>query len=69
MSVGPTPGERFGPYDIVGPLGSGGMGIVYRARDPRLGREVAIKTLPPSSLADPARLQRFEQEARWRRAR
>lgn len=64
MSVSPTPGERFGPYDIVGPLGSGGMGIVYRARDTRLGREVALKTLPPSSLADPARLQRFEQEAR-----
>ncbi len=64
MSVSPTPGERFGPYDIVGPLGSGGMGIVYRARDTRLGREVALKTLPPSSLSDPARLQRFEQEAR-----
>ncbi|MDP2275681.1 MAG: serine/threonine-protein kinase [Archangium sp.] len=64
MSVSPTPGERFGPYDIVGPLGSGGMGVVYRARDPRLGRDVAIKTLPPSSLADPARLHRFEQEAR-----
>jgi eukaryotic-like serine/threonine-protein kinase len=64
VSVGPTPGERFGPYDIVGPLGSGGMGVVYRARDTRLGREVALKTLPPSSLTDPARLQRFEQEAR-----
>lgn len=64
MSLSPTPGERFGPYDIVGPLGSGGMGIVYRARDTRLGRDVALKTLPPSSLTDPARLQRFEQEAR-----
>lgn len=64
MSVGPTPGERFGPYDILGPLGAGGMGVVYRARDSRLGREVALKTLPPSSRTDPARLQRFEQEAR-----
>ena len=64
MSVGPTPGERFGPYDIVGPLGSGGMGIVYRARDSRLGRDVALKTLPASSLSDPVRLQRFEAEAR-----
>ncbi len=64
MSVGPSPGERFGPYDIVGPLGVGGMGIVYRARDSRLGREVALKTLPPSSVSDPARLLRFEQEAR-----
>ena len=60
----PTPGERFGPYDIVGPLGSGGMGVVYRARDPRLGRDVALKTLAPGSLGDATRLQRFEQEAR-----
>lgn len=64
VRVAPTPGERFGPYDIIGPLGAGGMGLVFRARDTRLGREVALKTLPPESIADPARLQRFEQEAR-----
>lgn len=58
-----NPGERFGQYDIVGPLGAGGMGVVYRARDSRLGREVALKMLPKASAADPARLQRFEQEA------
>jgi hypothetical protein len=56
-------GERFGPYDILGVLGQGGMGVVYRARDSRLGREVALKTLPAPSAADPARVQRFEQEA------
>src|SRR5882724_2275971 len=59
-----TPGTRIGPYEIVSPLGAGGMGEVYRARDPRLGREVAIKVLPSSLSADPGRLQRFEQEAR-----
>lgn len=64
MRTGLTPGERFGPYDVIGPLGAGGMGVVFRARDPRLGREVAIKTLPLDSLGDPARLQRFEAEAR-----
>jgi eukaryotic-like serine/threonine-protein kinase len=64
VPVGPTPGERFGPYDILDVLGAGGMGVVFRARDTRLGREVAIKTLPPASAADPTRLQRFEAEAR-----
>ena len=59
-----TPGTKIGPYEIVSPLGAGGMGEVYRARDPRLGREVAIKVLPSSLSADPGRLQRFEQEAR-----
>ncbi|MCC6334517.1 MAG: protein kinase [Myxococcales bacterium] len=58
-----NPGERFGQYDIVGPLGAGGMGVVYRARDTKLGREVALKMLPKVSAADPVRLQRFEQEA------
>jgi Tol biopolymer transport system component len=57
-------GTRLGPYEIVAPLGAGGMGEVYRARDPRLGREVAIKVLPAEFSADPERLNRFEQEAR-----
>jgi len=57
-------GTRLGPYEIVAPLGAGGMGEVYRARDPRLGREVAIKVLPASLSNDPDRLHRFEQEAR-----
>src|SRR5712671_5942882 len=59
-----TPGTKLGPYEIVSPLGAGGMGEVYRAKDPRLGREVAIKVLPPSFSADADRLRRFEQEAR-----
>jgi len=58
------PGLRLGPYEILSPLGSGGMGEVYRARDSRLGRDVAIKILPAELSADPDRLQRFEQEAR-----
>ena len=57
-------GTRLGPYEIVGPLGAGGMGEVYRARDPRIGREVAIKVLPAGFAADADRLRRFEQEAR-----
>jgi serine/threonine protein kinase len=59
-----TSGTRLGPYEIESPLGAGGMGEVYRARDPRLGREVAIKILPSGSASDPERLRRFEQEAR-----
>jgi tRNA A-37 threonylcarbamoyl transferase component Bud32/Tol biopolymer transport system component len=59
-----TPGAKLGPYEIVGPLGAGGMGEVYRARDTRLGREVAIKVLPESLTADADRLHRFENEAR-----
>ena len=55
---------RLGPYEIVSAIGAGGMGEVYRARDPRLGRDVAIKVLPASFSGDPSRLQRFEQEAR-----
>ena len=57
-------GRRLGPYEIVAPLGAGSMGEVYRARDPRLGREVAIKVLPAAFAEDPDRLRRFEQEAR-----
>src|SRR5437867_3844465 len=57
-------GTHLGPYEIVAPLGAGGMGEVYRARDSRLGREVAIKVLPESFSKDPDRLRRFEQEAR-----
>src|SRR5437773_1322966 len=57
-------GTRLGPYEIAAPLGVGGMGEVYRARDSRLGRDVAIKVLPESFSKDPDRLRRFEQEAR-----
>jgi predicted ATPase len=57
-------GTRLGPYEIIEPLGAGGMGEVYRARDSRLGRSVALKVLPDSFAADPGRLSRFEQEAR-----
>jgi TolB-like protein/Flp pilus assembly protein TadD len=57
-------GHRLGPYEIVAPLGAGGMGEVYRARDPRLGREVAIKVLPAVGDDDTSRAQRFEREAR-----
>jgi Tol biopolymer transport system component len=57
-------GSKLGPYEILGQIGAGGMGEVYRAKDPRLGREVAIKVLPPSFSQDADRLRRFEQEAR-----
>ncbi len=57
-------GTKLGPYEIVAPLGAGGMGEVYRARDPRLARDVAIKVLPASISEDPDRLRRFEQEAK-----
>jgi Tol biopolymer transport system component len=57
-------GTKLGPYEIIAPLGAGGMGEVYRARDPRLGREVAVKVITASYSADPERLRRFEQEAR-----
>ena len=57
-------GTRLGFYEILGPIGAGGMGEVWRARDTRLGRDVAIKVLPPSFSADPDRLARFEREAR-----
>src|SRR5713226_5175731 len=59
-----APGTKLGPYDIVAPLGAGGMGEVYRARDTRLDRTVAIKILPAQSSSDPVRKQRFEREAK-----
>lgn len=59
-----TPGTKLGPYEILAPLGAGGMGDVYRARDTRLGRDVAIKVLPEALTRGEDRLRRFEQEAR-----
>jgi Tol biopolymer transport system component len=57
-------GTKLGPYEILAPIGAGGMGEVYKARDPRLTREVAIKVLPATFSQDPDRLKRFEAEAR-----
>jgi serine/threonine protein kinase len=59
-----TAGTRLGPYDILSTIGAGAMGVVYKARDTRLGRDVAIKVLPPVFARDPDRLARFEREAR-----
>lgn len=59
-----TAGTKLGPYEILAAIGAGGMGEVYRARDTRLDREVAIKVLPATLTTDPDRLRRFEQEAR-----
>ncbi len=64
MDVTLAPGTRLGPYEIVAPLGAGGMGEVYRARDTRLGREVAVKVLPGHVSSDPEVRARFEREAR-----
>src|SRR5215472_15681505 len=58
------PGTKDGPYEITAPLGAGGMGEVYRARDSRLGRDVAIKVLPVSLAQNPERLARFDREAK-----
>ncbi len=57
-------GVKLGPYEILSPIGAGGMGEVYRARDTRLGRDVASKFFPRSSRSDRERRARFEQEAR-----
>ena len=57
-------GTHLGPYQIVVPVGIGGMGEVYKAKDPRLGRDVAVKLLPKGLAKDPERVRRFEQEAR-----
>jgi serine/threonine protein kinase len=57
-------GSRLGPYEILAPIGAGGMGEVWRARDTRIGREVALKVLPPAFADDRDRLRRFELEAR-----
>ena len=62
MSI--SPGSRLGPYEILSLLGAGGMGEVYRARDPRLAREVAIKVLPAERMADESRRRRFIHEGR-----
>src|SRR5688572_28689682 len=59
-----TPGTRIGSYEVTGALGAGGMGEVYRARDARLQRDVAIKVLPSGFAHDVERLARFEREAR-----
>jgi serine/threonine protein kinase len=62
MTVGV--GSRLGPYEILALIGSGGMGEVYRARDPKLKRDVAIKVLPEATAFDPERRTRFESERR-----
>ena len=59
-----VPGSRLGPYEVVARIGAGGMGEVWRARDERLGRDVAIKVLPAELASDPERVKRFEKEAR-----
>ena len=63
MTMSLASGSRLGPYEVVSPIGAGGMGEVYRARDTKLGRDVALKVLPDSLAPDPERLARFEREA------
>src|SRR5688500_9544065 len=62
--MSPSRGQRIGPYEILSDLGAGGMGDVYRAHDARLGRDIALKVLPPDVASDPERLARFRREAR-----
>ena len=62
--MGLAPGQKLGPYEILSPLGAGAMGEVYRARDPRLNRDIAVKVLSEFASAEPGSLRRFEQEAR-----
>ena len=57
-------GDKLGQYEVLGPIGAGGMGEVFRARDSRLGRDIAIKVLPAAMAHDPDRLARFRREAR-----
>src|SRR2546426_9159811 len=57
------PGVRLGPYEVLAAIGAGGMGEVYRARDTKLNRDVALKILPPTFASDPDRLARFHREA------
>src|SRR5260370_73298 len=59
-----APGTRLGPYEVIEPIGAGGMGEVYRAKDTKLKREVALKVLPDSFAGDPERMARFHREAR-----
>ena len=59
-----TPGTRLGVYEVIAPIGEGGMGQVYRATDTTLGRQVAIKILPDAFASDPDRMARFEREAK-----
>jgi len=59
-----SPGQQLGPYEIRGLLGKGGMGEVYLARDPRLGRDLALKVLPSHAIGDEVALERFTREAR-----
>ena len=63
LSMALSSGTRLGPYEIIAPLGAGGMGEVYRARDTKLNRDVAIKVLPETFARDPDRLARFKREA------
>jgi len=58
-----APGSRLGPYEVIAPLGAGGMGEVYKARDTKLNREVAIKVLPQAFAKDSERMARFQREA------
>src|SRR4029079_14375653 len=64
VTVATVPGSRIGDYDVLAKIGEGGMGEVYRARDTKLDRDVALKLLPETLAADPERIRRFEREAK-----